>query len=403
MTSISPLLAIPPEIREHIYRLLLHPDANRIYLEDEYTTYSYKAALALFRINRQIYIESRKIFHELNVFARIETPWPEARHHVASEGHVPMIADGSRAANFKGNHLTVRIDAPEVPMEIGDEHMFLILLDDLDKFCDMWFYSNLTHPGLNPQLRLTVKLRDPFTPDYEEKRIPKPLQRRLLLPFGKVRDLRALAISGDPKPFESIEKELRDIQGKPLDSPEQCLREATRLKQEGNEQLKKGNLAETLELYRQAWLAMHVVVAGRKRHIHADRYFARELREPPYVGKNGQSERLVLRVQLVANTCEVYLRMKNYDDCAFWGMRTISMLREAMGVDDRHDIPPQDEAVLSFPAATEMGKIYYRTGVALRELDKKEDARKLLRVADCYLRNNQNVQAALASVALRLG
>ncbi|KAK1093777.1 hypothetical protein LTR48_001683, partial [Friedmanniomyces endolithicus] len=180
----SRLLSIPAEIREHIYSLILHPDANRQYHENEYTSYDYRAALVLFRINRLIYIESRKVFRELNIFVNIETPWPEARHHVAREGHVPMIAAGEKAAKYEGHYLSVTIDAPEVPLDESKKQAFLVLLSDLDKFTTMWYYSNLSHPGLNAQLRLALKLHDPYTPDYEEKRIPKSLQRKLILPFG---------------------------------------------------------------------------------------------------------------------------------------------------------------------------------------------------------------------------
>ncbi|EMC98867.1 hypothetical protein BAUCODRAFT_44540, partial [Baudoinia panamericana UAMH 10762] len=329
----SRLLTIPPEIREHIYRLILHPHANRQYHEDEYTSYDYRSALVLFRINRQIYLESRKIFRDLNVFVRIETPWPEAQQHVALEGHVPIFASGKRVSKFTGHSLNVAIDAPDVfiPSATDEEQCFLILLDDLDKFTQMWFYSNLSHPGLNPQLRLTLKLRDPYTPDWDEKRVSKSLQRGLLLPFGKVRNLHSVVISGDPKPLPSIETELRALQALPVPSPEHCLREATRLKQEGNVELTAGRYTAALELYKEAWKAMHVIVAGRQRHIHADRFFAGELQEEPYKGKIGQQERLVLRVQLVANTCQAYLKQEKYDDCAYWGKRSISMLRQAMG------------------------------------------------------------------------
>jgi len=397
------LLAVPAEIRELIYRIILHPDASRHHHEDEYTSYDYTPALVLFRINKQIYHESRKVFRDLNTFIRIETPWPEAQHHVSVEGHVPMIAYGVRAARFAGYSMRVRIDAPEVPMEIGDEQMFLVLLDDLTSFTKMWYYSNLSHPGLNPQLRLTLDLHDPFTPDYAEKRMLKGLQRKLILPFGQVRDLRDIIVTGNPKPFPSIETEMREEQKKPQPSPEHCLREATRFKQLGNDELKKGNYQEALRIYNEAWLAIHVVIAGHKRHIHADRYFSRELREEPYIGKNGQTERLILRVQLVANTCQVFLKLHDYAECVFWGKRTITMLREAMGADVRQDISPEDEVVLGFPAADQMGKIYYRTAIALKELDDTDEARRLLRVAVKYLPRDRPVQEALSSVSLRLG
>jgi len=299
--------------------------------------------------------------------------------------------------------MEVSINAPQHP-ELSDPlERFIILADDVIKFAKMWQYSGLSNPGMNPHLRLALRLRDPFTPEYEEKRLQKSLQQRLLLPFGLVKDLKEVAITGDLKPYASIESELRRVQQEPQASPESCLRETLRLKAEGNIELQSGRFHEALALYNQAWEAMHVVIRGRRRHIHADAFFARELREAPFEGKNGQAERLILRVTLVANTCQVYLKLGEFEECVFWGMRSIHMLREAMGEDVHSDIPPENEVVLGFPAATQMGKTYFRTALAYKDLDDKAQARKLLKVAKLYLPADKVVDQEIAACALRLG
>ncbi|KAK5174690.1 uncharacterized protein LTR77_001772 [Saxophila tyrrhenica] len=397
------LLTLPPEIREYIYRLILHPSANRSSIADGYALQNYSAALVLFKLNHQIYIESRKIFRDLNIFVRIETPWQEAQSHVSLEGHVPILAKGEEAARFNGHTMSVIIDAPESPLQATETEAFVILLEDLEKFCKVWFYADLTHPGLNRFLRLSLRLRDPHTPSWDEKRIHKAVQKQLLLPFGQVKDLKEVVISGDPKPLPSIEAELREAQKTPHQRPEHCLREATQLKLDGNVELTAGNYTAALKKYVEAWEAIHIVIRGRKRHIHADSFFQGELREPPYEGKNGQSERLILRVQLVANTCQAYLKLEDWDSASFWGMRSIKMLREAMGADDTQELPPEDEAVLGFPAADQMGKIYYRTALAYKEMGDKVQARKLLRVATIYLPRDEHVRKELAACALRIG
>ena len=397
------LLTLPAEIREHIYSFILSPAANRRYHPDEYTSYSYEDALVLFKLNRQIYFESHKVFRDLNTFVRIQTPWPEAQHHVASEGHVPLIAV-EKASAFRGYSMTVTIDAPEVVMQEGDEQCFLLLLEDLDKFTTMWFYSNLSHPGLNPQLRLVLSLRDPFRPDYEEKKMLKWLQQKLILPFGMVKDLRSVVVNGDPKPLPSVEAELRRLQAVPLRTVEECLRETIKLKLEGNAQLVTGNPREALALYKEAWRAMHIVIKGHKRHIHGDAFFSRELREKPFVGQNGQSERLILRIQLVANTCLAYLKLEEYEECEFWGMRTVQMARDSIMAPDADDISPEVEAVLvGRPHGDGMGQIYYRTALAKKAMDDKSGARRLLRVAAIYLPRDENVRKEIAACALRLG
>lgn len=299
--------------------------------------------------------------------------------------------------------MSVLIDAPQSPMQNTETETFVILLDDLEKFTKTWFYADLSHPGLNRFLRLSLKLRDPYTPEWEEKRMPKWVQRQLLMPFGMVKDLRELVVEGDPKPLASIDKELRETQAVPHQSPEHCLQEATRFKAEGNNELTAGRYHAALERYSKAWEAIHIVIKGRRRHIHADAFFSRELHGSPYEGKNGQSERLIVRVQLVANTCLVHLKLEDWDEAAFWGMRTIGMLREAMGADERHEIPAEDEAVLGFPAADQMGKIYYRTALAYKEMGDRAKARKLLRVASVYLPRDESVKKETAACALRLG
>lgn len=398
------LLGIPPEIRCQIYKLILSPDANRFHHWDEYTTYDYSPSLVLFRINRQIYLESIKIFRELNTFVRIETPWPEAMQHVALEGHVPIIlSHEGKTATFNDHSLNVVIDAPDHSSFDWNMQRFVILVDDLESFTKMWFYADLTHPVLNQHLRLKLQLRAPFAKSEEEQTLTKPLQRRLLLPFGQVKHLRNTVIEGEVQPDDAVEKELHALQAEPHKSPEHCLREATRLKFEGNAELNKENYHAALALYNQAWEAMHVVIKGRKRHIHGDAFFGRELREDPFKGMNGQSERLLLRVHLVANTCQAYLKLGEYENCRYWGMRSINMLREAMGVDERRSIPAEDEAVLGFPAADQMGKVYYRTAVAYKMLDDESEARKLLRVARVYLPRDESIRKEIAATALRLG
>lgn len=80
------------------------------------------------------------------------------------------------------------------------------------------------------------------------------------------------------------------------------------------------------------------------------------------------------------------------------------MLRQAIGLlPDQEASRAQDEAVLDFVAANEMGKIYYRTALASKALDEMSSARKLLKVAQVYLPHDKNIANEIGACALRLG
>lgn len=409
------LLTLPAEIREQVYREILHPDANRHDVGDGYSHYDYRQALSVFGINRQIYYESRKVFRDLNVFVRIQTPWPEAEDHVQQAGMVPILIRGERARLFTNYHLNATVEPSRDWAFHGASFAFVIHIDDLSKFTQIWFYDGLSNPGMNSQLSLDLALNDPYAPGYEEPYVQKNLQRRLLLPFGRVKGLRTVDIKGSPTPLASIQTDVRAEQAVAPTRPEKCLSEAIRYKDEGNECFKKthptaADYHAALAAYTKAWEAIHIVVRGHSRHLHAEVFFHCVLAEP-FAGKNGSQERMTLRVTLVANTCHVYLKLKEWEECRFWGMRTITMLRESRGLVgpemDGIDIPPEVEALTGMPGAeplsAPLGKTYYRTALAVKELGDEAHARRLLRVALIYLPNNAAVKEAMASVALRLG
>jgi len=321
---------------------------------------------------------------------------------VCEEGNVSLITKDVWADKFDSHTLHVKIAAQAYHRHYEFDR-FVFLVEDLDKFCTSWFYSNLSNPYLNSHLNLTLTLRDPFTPADAEKKIPQALQQRLLLPFGKIKELRSLEISGSPKPLPSIEQEMRATMAIPLASPSQCLIDATSLKDQGNTELKSNRPTAALELYRQAWHAIHIIVDGRHRVVHGDPFFDCELTTPPFSGKNGSAERTILRIRLVANTVLAYLMLKDHDTAKFIGLRTIKILRYSIGVDeDEGADDAAREAFTSFFAAGEMGKIYYRTALACKELDDKAEARRLLKVAVLYLPNDPAVQRELAACALRI-
>ncbi|KAF2150657.1 hypothetical protein K461DRAFT_179709 [Myriangium duriaei CBS 260.36] len=395
------LLDLPAEIRNHIYSLLLEPSANRTTTQDKHTYYHFSQILGLFSVNKQVRAEALPIFHSLNQFIVIDTPWADAETHVHIEGQVPVVVPGGRAAEFTTWTLLARIHAPDVGLIEGVQK-FVLHIDDLPAFCNTWRYSDLSHPGLNPLLYLELELRDPSAKSWDEPRIPKALQQRLLLPFGIVKELRSVKFTGDVTAVKSVVDEMKKRMAEPHESPESCLRRATAMKDAGNTALREKKYDDALECYRKAWLAMHIVVNGRKRHIHGDMWFNRELKEEPFKGMQGHTVRLALRVKLVANTVQLYLLMERFEDAQYWGMRTIGMIRSAIGLGENEEAErPEDEAIRNF-MSDDVGKIYFRTAMAWKALNDMYEARKLLKVAQVYLPNDRRVREEVTASAPRV-
>ncbi|MCJ1474395.1 hypothetical protein MMC13_003053 [Lambiella insularis] len=371
------LLRLPGEIRNLIYRHVFRSADNK---HDSGGGYKhYKFDLSLMLVNQQIYFESRKIFRDHNIFVAIETPWPEAQQHVRNDGYVPILITDEQAARFNHQHLSVIINAPRYQMfQHYKPRKFIILLDDLPVFTEMWFYSDLSHLSLNSNLRLTLKLQNPFPISFDPRPIPKATQQKLLEPFGVVKGLLEVKVEGDH--YISLEKAMRAEMAIPYMTPEVCLDEATKLKNEGNVALGKKQYREAIKRYEKSFLAIHIVCEGRRRSIWGDEFFHRELVSGPFKGQHGQMVRLVLRIRLVANIIHAYLQLYEYEEARFWGQRSI-------------DLMPGDIETSMFAASPELGKIYYRTAMAYKALGNVSEAGRLLKLAVKYLPNDKMVRA----------
>ena len=401
-------LDFPAEIREQIYGEILSSANSRCepICPDEPASYKYQLNILL--ANHQIYLEAKKVFQD-NIFIKITTPWPEAIDHIKSEGKVPSVCTGDKAGNFRDFHLWVSIDTPATPYPHSHGNFsMLICLEDLEAFTTMWHFSNLNHIGLNNHLRLKLTIQDPHV---KERKVPKSLQQRLLLPFSLVKDLRGFSVHAhNSKILPSVEEALTKARSIPDPTPEQSLEKAFSLKENGNKLLKQGSLREALDHYVQAFAAIHITVSGRVRTIHADGYYIRELTSGPYTGMRGDFVRVILRVQLVANVVLAYLKLEDWAEAHFWGKRSIVLFRQSVtGNDSNEDFDFEDgmgqpQAWLSetwaarFPASEAMGKIFYRTAIASRRLGKTADVRTLMQAARIYLPNDEVVRRELAAL-----
>ena len=390
----SPFLLCPPEIREQIYREILSSSSAKrdSGLTDCCARYSYQ--LDILRTNRQIYREAKKIFQD-NIFVKITTPWPEAIEHIHSDGKVPIVTSGENAERFTDFHLWVYIDAPAAPPN-HETHSMLICLEDLEAFAWTWHYNNLNYPGLNSHLSLKLTIQDPYVFD---RKISKSLQQRLLLPFGVIKDLLGFKVCGS-KLLPSVKDSLEKTRAIPDPTREECLEEATLLKEAGTRALEAGDYQQALQQYFDAFNAIHIRISGRKRTIHADGFYIENITTGRYKGQHGDYVRMVLRISLVSNVVLAYLKMQEYAEAHFWGKRSIILFRQNIIGDENEDIEIDgtpswimETVGMHIPAKKEMGYIFYRTALASRALGKEADVKTLMKAASVYLPDDQTVQA----------
>jgi hypothetical protein len=392
------LLDLPREIRDQIYTYLLSPSANLHTTTDETHTYTYTHSPLLLSC-RQLHHEASRILHEQNTFVKISTPFPESKYQVAEDG-VAIIASEDIAERFRQHTLHVSIAFAGVERE---EDVFVIHVDDLDNFCESWFYSAADYPELNKHLSLGLELQDPLSNTVlggggAVEKMRKSLQEKLLFPFGRIKNLMKVEVSGTPFPDDAVVAEMKRLMAIPLGTPTERLIAATTHKDAGNAALMANQPLEALEHYRKAWEAMFIIVKGKHRKLHGEGYFDTTLTEPPFEGQYGGMVRTVLRVRLVANSLLAHLKLQDWDTVVHIGMRTINIMRGG-----QEGLEPEQEASNGWIAGSEMGKIYYRTALAFKEMDDKYEARRLLKVAVLYLPNDGRVREMIRECALRLG
>ena len=365
-------LHFPAEIREQIYKELLCTENSRAAADDPDEPADYRYHLGILAVSQQVKLEAEKIFQD-NVFVKITTPWAEAINHIRREGKVPTVTTGDKAAAFKDFHLWVFIDTPSLPYPHREgESSMLICLEDLEAFTRMWHLSNLNHFGLNQHLRLKLTVQDPHVPDHK---IPKPLQSRLLLPFGVVKDLHEFSIVG-PKLLPSVQEALNKERAIPDPTPDESLAKGFALHQEGEQLLNAGKPQVALTKYTDSFAAIHITVSGRTRIIHAEGYYMRELEAPgKYKGWQAHYVRMVLRVQLVASVIIAYMKMEDWVEAYFWGKRSILLLRSGTTGNQSEDLSDLDSQTwfteqtwaAGFPARKEMGQIFFQVNEAFMQ------------------------------------
>jgi hypothetical protein len=276
------------------------------------------------------------------------------------------------------------------------EHTVVVLLDDLHLFSQTWYYSALSYPMLNDRLSTLFELKSPST--------PLPLQRRLLLPFKQIKGLYHMEVINYDN---SIRQELEKGMSIPSPSLTECCEEAAELMEKGDAALSLpsassslssspspddenniSNAKQALDLYIQSFHAIHILITQRTRRVLADAFFHASIPSGRFAGQTGMTVRVVLRLKLVSRVVLAYLKLDDPAEAAFWGMRTIRIMRESMDVEF-------EDFLSEFIGGEDVACIYVRTAVALWRLEQRggskegEESQRLWRLAKKFLKGRR--------------
>lgn len=294
-------------------------------------------------------------------------------HHIRSDGEVPIVAFRSGADSFTRHTGLVQITAPLHGVTAPD-HNIILLLKDVPLFTKVWYYSALNYSNLNPQICLTFTLRDPYY-SADPKPVPLGLQRKLLLPFGDVKGLYQTEFEGYD---DIVISELKKSMSVPYPTPQESCETATILMEEGDLLLATGKPKDALTSYIKSFDAIHIKISGRHRKVLADGHFADDITTGRYAGQAAMTVRVVLRIRLVSRVVHTYLHLSLPNEAAFWGIRSISLMRQ--GTNPNTDT--MEDFFSSFIGSSDMACIYAWTAAALTLMD--QDVEKYKEERETY-------------------
>lgn len=232
------------------------------------------------------------------------------------------------------------------------------------------YYSGLSNAEINPQICLTFTLRDPYYP-ADPKPVLTALQRKLLLPFGDVKNLYEAKFE---ECDEDVVTELRKEMAVPYPSIQECCELCASRMEEGDRLFFEKKIPEALEAYERSFDAIHIKISGRMRRVLADQFFTNDIPSGRYAGQAGMTVRVLLRIRLVARMVRTYLHLGQPSEAAFWGLRTIRIMREG---EDRG--ASMETFFTEFMQSSDISQIFMYTATALTQLrqeDKYVEERK---------------------------
>jgi hypothetical protein len=193
------------------------------------------------------------------------------------------------------------------------------------------------------------------------------LQRRILLPFTAIKGLHDTHVTGFAP---DVRAALAKGMAVPLPSVTACCDAAAAHMAAGDLAMAARNPQDALDLYIQAFHAIHILILGRTRRVLADVFFHAPIVSGQFAGQTGMSARVLLRLQLVSRCVLAYIHLQLPAEAAFWGLRTMRIMRDSLDASF-------EDFLANFAGGADVGMIYVRTGVALWMLEQAGEKEEL--------------------------
>lgn len=382
-------LGLPAELRNEVYCHLLLARRTKRHFGLGFASYNLYTNILC--TNRQIHDEALAIFRE-NRFIYIRTPWTHLKNDVITQGKFPLIAE-KKANMCKLWHMRMVLDVKGQSVR-GISYDYITCLEDLPALCKLLFYTSCQWGDFSSILHIALHVQDPSSND-QSSALPQALQEDFVMPFAILKGLGSMSITGSVT--NPIKKRLKKAMKQPNPTAGDYLEAAARLKDEGNIAFKAGQYRLSINLYFQAYEAMHFIVDGKRFAIMLDGYFVKApLDGGRFSGQRGDLIRHHLGSQLSWNIIQAYLKLEEYQEAYMWAERAISDIEHGNVQQIIADRTP------NLVTKADKAKVYWRMVLACKGLGLEREKLVPLMNAGSYAPEDKVIMRELMITEKRL-
>lgn len=374
--------SLPLELRNEIYgHLLLLQRTRRSGFQ-----------LAILRTNGQIHSEALKIFRE-NKFVHFVTRYEQCVMQLLASKPVFAFATEQNLSfsycSMFFNHAD--LDGRNCPKPPG----YITVLESIPILCKTLSMRGFEVPGSLRKLHITIVLQNPHFPDRNYP-LPKSLQEQILMPFGILKGLNGLTVTGAKS--ELVGADLKAAMADPAPTATCFLKEASALKDAGDAACNAGDHHQAIRKYHEAFEAMHISVGDNSIDVHLHQYYGNaKLERNVFASQRGDLVRHQLGSRLSWNLTQAYMKLGSWRKAHLWANRAVLEI-ECHSVQQRLVHGPPD-----LITQAERAKVFYQMAVVCKHLGNEEGQMDNLIKAYTRAPNDALICQEVAELRKRLG